>query len=94
MPGISRGPQILALVAPLNPGVTDLTDVTLTRTTPLDCLPIQTNYAANWMGEQAYSVQAMYRGQPKKLLFVPFADAVNYRVWLAQSKASSDAETR
>ena len=43
---------------------------------------------------QAYVIECSYAGEPRKLVLVPFADARDYRVWLAQSKASSGASAR
>jgi uncharacterized protein len=90
---IARGPQVLALGRTLNPEITNLEAVSLgsLHSESLELAPLATSYAKNWMGEQAYSLMGTYRGQPRKLVLVPFADALNYRVWLAQSKASSGA---
>lgn len=86
---IARGPQVLALGVSLNPGI-DLAQasVSLAESNGVALAPVATNYAANWMGEQAYAVEGVYAGQPRKLILVPFADALDYRVWLAQSSAS------
>lgn len=93
---VARGPQVLALGKTLNPEIADLMAVTLDRfkADQMQLMPLETNYATNWMGDQAYSVMGTYQGQQRKLVLVPFADAVNYRVWLAQSKASSGASDR
>lgn len=93
---VARGPQVLALGKTLNPEVADLNAVTLDHfnSDQVKLIPLETNYATNWMGDQAYSLMGTYQGQPRKLVFVPFADALNYRVWLAQSKASSGASDR
>jgi hypothetical protein len=93
---IARGPQLLALGTTLNPDLTNLDAVTVDRATSagIQLLPIATKYATNWMGDQGYVVSGAYEGQPKKLILVPFANALNYRVWLAQSKASSGTSDR
>ncbi|MBV8895455.1 MAG: glycoside hydrolase family 127 protein [Acidobacteriaceae bacterium] len=93
---VARGPQVLALGKTLNPDIADLNAVTLDRSSSaqLQLAPLATNYAANWMGDQTYSLMGTYNGQPQKLVLVPFADASNYRVWLAQPKASSGASDR
>jgi DUF1680 family protein len=93
---LARGPQVLALGKTLNAEIKNFDDVTVD---PQDASDIQiaaldTNFAATWMGDQAYSVSGTYQGQRRKLILLPFADAVNYRVWLAQSKASSGASGR
>jgi hypothetical protein len=93
---IARGPQVLALGKTLNPDITDFDSVTLNPvdSAGLQLTPLATTYAANWMGDQAYTVEGTYQGQRKRLVLVPFADAQNYRVWLAQSKASTGAAAR
>jgi DUF1680 family protein len=93
---IARGPQVLALAKTLNPDITDLDAVKLEHVNSgeLQLTPLPTGYAANWMSEQAYALPGTYQGRRKKLILVPFADALNYRVWLAQSKASTGASAR
>ncbi|HEX4749879.1 MAG TPA: beta-L-arabinofuranosidase domain-containing protein [Bryobacteraceae bacterium] len=93
---VARGPQVLALGKPLNPQISDFAAVAVEP--PESAKPwltaVATNFAANWMGEQAYSIPGTYDGRPRKLVLVPFADAIDYRVWLAKSKASSGASAR
>jgi DUF1680 family protein len=92
---IARGPQLLALARLVNPQIADLAAVTVDPPNPNAPLTeVATNFAANWMGEHAYSITGAYDGKPRKLVLVPFADALDYRVWLAQSKASSGASER
>lgn len=93
---VARGPQVLALGKTFNPEIKDFDAVTINAQEPagIQCAILDTNFAANWMGDQAYSVSGTYEGQPRKLVLLPFADATNYRVWLAQSKASSGASAR
>lgn len=93
---IARGPQVLALGQAHNPQITNFDEVAID---PLDSagarlVPVATNYAANWMSEQAYTINGTYQGKRQKFILAPFADALNYRVWLAQSKASSGASGR
>ncbi len=90
---IARGPQILALGKAFNPEIGDLNAVALESSASGQVVlsPIANSYTAIWMGDQAYSVNGVYNGQPRKLVLVPFAEARDYRVWLAQSKASSGA---
>jgi DUF1680 family protein len=93
---IARGPQVLALAKVANPQISDFAAVAVEP--PKSSSPwltaVATNFAANWMADQAYSVPGTYNARPRKLVLVPFADAVDYRVWLAQSKASSGASAR
>jgi DUF1680 family protein len=93
---IARGPQILALGTTLNPEIKNFDAVTVDAldNSGTQLAMLDTNFAANWMGEQAYSIAGTYEGSPHKLVLLPFADAMNYRVWLAQSKASSGASGR
>jgi DUF1680 family protein len=93
---IARGPQVLALGKTPNPEIADLNAVSIDglNSSSLQVAPLSTNYAANWMGDQAYGITGTYDGRRRQIVLVPFADAVNYRVWLAQSKASSGASGR
>ncbi|HZS56962.1 MAG TPA: beta-L-arabinofuranosidase domain-containing protein [Bryobacteraceae bacterium] len=93
---VARGPQVLALGKTFNPDISDFDSVVLypLDSAGLQLTPMATNYAANWMGDQAYTLDGTYQGRKKKLVLIPFADARNYRVWLAQSKASTGASAR
>jgi DUF1680 family protein len=90
---LARGPQILALGKTLNPEITDYDAVAVepAASRTLQLSPLATSYAADWMGDQTYTVMGTYQGHPRKLVLVPFAEASNYRVWLAQSKSSAGA---
>ena len=81
---IQRGPQILALGKTLNPEITDLADASLISSEPsqLAVLPRDSRFPAAWAGDQAYTVHGQYRGKPTQLVLVPFADALDYRVFL------------
>ena len=81
---LSRGPQVLALEATLNPQVAHLHRASL-RTVDAKQIRLEdaaTQLPKTWAGNQAYSVEGAAAGKPQPLLLVPFADAVNYRVWL------------
>jgi len=81
---LERGPQVLALEAALNPAVPYMH-----RAAPRTMNPAQITLAdataalpAGWGGTQAYAIDGLASGKPQTLVLVPFADAVNYRVWL------------
>ncbi len=81
---LSRGPQVLALERALNPEIAHLHRTSLTA---VDAMQIQLEDAAaqlpkTWAGNQAYRVAGASAGKPQSLVLVPFADALNYRVWL------------
>lgn len=80
---LARGPQILALEASLNPEVAYLHRASL-KTVDAAQFQLQDSAGAlpkTWSGTQAYSVDG-FSGKPQPLVLVPFADALNYRVWL------------
>lgn len=93
---IARGPQVLALGRTLNPDIKNFDAVTIDSpgAAGVQLTQVTNNFAENWMGEQAYSISGTYEGQARKLILIPFAEARDYRVWLAQSKASSGASGR
>jgi len=83
---LARGPQVLALEAGLNPEVTYLHRASL-KTIEASQIQLQDAAAAlpkGSPGSQAYSVEGAFAGKPEPLVLVPFADAVNYRVWLVK----------
>ena len=91
---VQRGPQVLVLGTRLNPELGDLSeaglavskaDLTLGRSTAK--LP------SNWVLEQAYSIAGLYGGKPRDLTLVPFADAIDYRLWLRKYEVKQDATT-
>lgn len=90
---IARGPQLLALGKTRNP---DIKNWDAVRVDPngLQLASLPTNDAANWIGDQAYELSGIYEDHPKKLIFVPFSNALDYRVWLAQPKASAPSAAR
>jgi DUF1680 family protein len=77
---VVRGPQVLALEASLNPEVQYLH-----RAAPKSIEPAALQFAEarapNW--NQVYSISGVVSGKPQPLLLTPFAEAQNYRVWLA-----------
>jgi uncharacterized protein len=81
---LARGPQVLALEAALNPQVPFIHRASLKE---VDGSGIEVQDAAGslpktWAGGQAYSVDGAFPGKPQPLILAPFADAVDYRVWL------------
>ncbi|MBV9296268.1 MAG: glycoside hydrolase family 127 protein [Acidobacteriaceae bacterium] len=90
---IQRGPQILALAKALNPGIPELAAAGPISDEPahLALAPRDTKYPANWSGDQSYAIRGQYQGKPMELILVPFADAVNYRVFLKTAAAASRA---
>lgn len=90
---IQRGPQVLAFAKTLNPEIDDLSAARPISTDPsqLKLAPQTGAAAANWVGDQAYTVAGEYRGKHQQLILVPFADAITYRVWMMKPGASSGA---
>lgn len=81
---LARGPQVLALESAVNPQLPYLHRASL-KTVEAAQIQLQDAAAAlpkGWAGAQAYSVDGAFAGKPQPLLLVPFADALNYRVWL------------
>jgi hypothetical protein len=90
---VQRGPQVLALDAEVNPDVPFLH-----RVAPTDGGMVQLAEAASrlpkgWLGSQAYAVPAMAVQRTEngrqtikrtEVVLVPFAEAREYRVWLAK----------
>jgi DUF1680 family protein len=90
---IQRGPQILALGRTLNPQIQDLAlaGPVSTSASQLKLTPIGNGIPASWTADQAYSVAGEYQDKPQRLILVPFADAIKYRVWIKRPSASSGA---
>ncbi len=79
---LQRGPQVLALEAALNPQITYLQ-----RAAPkLEGTPrledVSARMGAGW--PQAYAIPGTFQGKSVWLNLTPFADALNYRVWLVR----------
>jgi uncharacterized protein len=87
---IRRGPQVLALSKPLNPGM-DLAMAALRSTDPLQLRvpPGRRGFPASWAGSQIFTFPGEYNGKPQELVLVPFADATSYRVWMRNPSAAS-----
>jgi DUF1680 family protein len=79
---IVRGPQVLALEASLNPLVQYPHRAAPRSANPATLGLIETKAGANW--PQAYMIDGVVAGKTQPLVLVPFADALNYRVWLAR----------
>ncbi|TLY59546.1 MAG: hypothetical protein E6K52_11540, partial [Gammaproteobacteria bacterium] len=88
---VQRGPQVLALEHDLNPAVPYLHRVTF-MDEPM--APKQTAVPAGWVGRQVYEVDGrvglpgdtdQLRFERRTLRLVPFADAINGRVWITQA---------
>lgn len=78
---VERGPQVLALEETLNRGVQDF-QAAGPRSSELKLADARDQLPANWVGKQAYRMEASVAGKPRDVLLVPFADARTYRVWL------------
>ncbi len=90
---IQRGPQVLALGRTLNPAITDLSTAGPISTDPsqLKIPALESRFPANWAGNQAYTFPGEYNGHRQELVLVPFADAINYCVWMKKPVARSGA---
>ncbi len=86
---LERGPQFLALATIWNPRIRDLSAARLTSATPtaLKLNPVETRFPASWAGYQAYRVPGEYDGKSQPLILVPFADALDYRLFIKRSAA-------
>lgn len=90
---IQRGPQVLALERSLNPAVPFLHRTAPAALSDLQLRDASAKLPAGWRGAQAYSMAGLAlassaNGKPplirKELTLVPFADARDYRIWLAR----------
>ncbi len=90
---IQRGPQVLALGHTLNPNVTDLSAAGPISTDPsqLRVPTVESRFPANWAGSQAYIFPGEYEGRRQELVLIPFADAIDCRVWMKKPIARSGA---
>jgi DUF1680 family protein len=89
---IARGPQVLALSRILTPAASHVDDAAVfVGASGPRLKPVSDELPANWFGDQAYSVEGELDGKPHKLVFVPFADARDYRVWVTGRASSSGA---
>jgi len=79
---VERGPQVLSLEEALNRNLEDF-QATGPRTAQIELTPID-RMPRNWVGAQAYSMEATVAGKPHDVAMVPFADARVYRVWLVK----------
>ncbi|HVX66509.1 MAG TPA: beta-L-arabinofuranosidase domain-containing protein, partial [Bryobacteraceae bacterium] len=79
---VERGPQVLALEAELNPEIPHMHRAALATSSaaPLQLTPAE--LPKGWDGNEAWSAAGIFAGKRQPLVLVPFADAVNYRVWL------------
>jgi hypothetical protein len=83
---VERGPQVLALETAVNPGLGPLADGKLPAagSGQVQLTSAPTQLPPSWAGDQCYRVDGQVDGRPAPLFLVPFADARNYRVWLAR----------
>lgn len=81
---LQRGPQVLALEATLNPQLPFLHRAAPKSVNAAELRLEDAKPPAGWAGTQAYSVEGTSAGHPQPLILVPFADALNYRVWLVR----------
>ncbi len=90
---IQRGPQVLALEAALNPEIKDLAAAGPVSTAPaqLELTALDAKFPADWAGNQAYALAGEYQGKARRLILAPFADALNYAVFMKAPAAVSGA---
>lgn len=83
---IARGPQILVLDKTVNPGINELAGASLSSTdaSQLKTPPVESRFPANWAGSQAYTLSGEYNSQPHQFVLIPFADALNYSLWIGR----------
>ena len=88
---IARGPQILVLDKTVNPGINELGGASLSSTDPseLKTPPVESRFPANWAGSQAYTFSGEYNSQPHQFVLIPFADALNYSLWIGKPRVHS-----
>jgi DUF1680 family protein len=91
---IQRGPQILAFSKTLNPRIED---VSLVGPSPLNSSrlklsPVDTALPVTWYGDQVYKTEGEYKGKRQPLILVPFADAINYQLWLRKPNGPGGVE--
>jgi len=84
---VVRGPQVLALESSLNPLVPYPHRAAPKSVEPAGLGLVETKAGANW--PQAYMIDGSVAGKPQPLVLVPFADALNYRVWLIRPERMS-----
>jgi len=91
---IQRGPQILALSKTLNPRIGDLAaaSVLSVASVRFKLSPAAVPLPAAWDGDQAYGIEGEYGGQKQSLVLVPFADAINYQIWLKKPNVPGGVE--
>jgi DUF1680 family protein len=79
---VERGPQVLALEASLNSQIPHLHRAALKSgvTAPPRLTPVE--LPQDWNGSGAWSAAGVASGRTLPLVLVPFADAIDYRVWL------------
>lgn len=91
---LQRGPQILAMERRLNPDVPYLERTALARA-PAEISVTAVEAPVDWPGRQVYEVDGIaLKENPSKelapdgvrLRFVPFADAIEYRIWTSPPK--------
>ena len=81
---IERGPQLLALGKRANPGIQDFRNAVVNAES-VTALPLPVGdpkMPFDAMSDQAYRVAGEYNGNSQQLVFLPFAEAITYRVWI------------
>lgn len=93
---VQRGPQVLAIERQLNPKVPYLHRTALATNNPTVSAVPDSLVPPKWRGRQLYGLDGLagvpdgsgqLRPTPRKLIFVPFADAIEYRVWTASENS-------
>ena len=91
---IQRGPQILALSQTLNPQIEDFSFVKILSSSssrPKLSL-VETALPTPWYGDQVYKIEGEYKQKKQSFILVPFADAINYQVWLRKPNGPGEME--
>ena len=91
---IQRGPQVLAFSKVLNPQIEDagLVKFPLTASSRIRLSTADATLPTAWYGDQVYKIEGEYKGKKQSFNLVPFADAVNYQIWLRKSNDPREAE--
>ncbi len=91
---LQRGPQILAFSQTLNSQIEDISLLKLLPTTShrIKLSPMSTALPATWYGDQVYKAEGEYKGKRQSFVLVPFADAINYQIWLRKPNGPGEVE--
>lgn len=92
---IQRGPQTLALGRTLNPGLKDLAAAAPASLEPaqLKLALADARFPGSWAGDQTYTIGGEYDGKPQQLFLIPFADAINYQLFMRRPPVANSGAT-